>query len=188
MTQGKLAESGTHTELLAQGGLYASLWRKQEGIHTNSDGSSADISVERLKQFPILSHLDDAMLRELSLSQFASENVPAGRDVVGEGDSGDKFYIIARGRVTILKRDRAGVSQPVSILDQGDNFGELSLLRDTPRNATVRTLVPCLFLTLRRIHFQLLLDRAPAVRAAILAQEAARSASPYPGFTSLPFT
>jgi ATP-binding cassette subfamily B protein len=63
------------------------------------------------------------------------------------------------------------------VLEDGDNFGELALLRDTPRTATIRTLVPCIFLTLQRKHFQNLLDQSPEVRAAILAQEAARSAA-----------
>ena len=187
MNQGRLAESGTHAELLAQDGLYALLWRKQEGIHTSDDGTRADISVARLKQFPLLSKLDDAMLHELSVAQFVTENIPAGRDVVIEGDHGDKFFIIARGRVDVLKRQPDGTDRSVKILEDGDNFGELALLRDTPRSATIRTLVPCIFLTLQRNHFQNLLDHSPAVRAAILAQEAERSASPYPSQTIAPF-
>jgi ATP-binding cassette subfamily B protein len=175
MNQGKLAESGTHAELLARQGLYAALWRKQEGIRTSDDGTRADITVERLKQFSILSKLDDAMLHELATAQFTTENLPAGRDVVVEGDPGDKFYIIARGRVEVLRRDAAGASQRVRVLEDGDNFGELALLRNVPRTATIRTLVPCIFLTLQRQHFQKLLDHSPEVRAAILAQEADRS-------------
>jgi ATP-binding cassette subfamily B protein len=187
MNQGRLVEHGTHAELLARHGLYASLWRKQEGIHTSDDGARADITIERLRQFPLLSKLDAAMLHELATAQFATENIPAGRDVVIEGDPGDKFYIIARGRVAVLKRDARGVSQNVTVLEDGDNFGELALLRDTPRSATIRTLVSCVFLTLQRNHFQQLLDRAPEVRAALLAQEAARSAAPFAGSTLAPF-
>lgn len=187
MNQGRLAESGTHAELIASGGLFASLWRKQEGIHTSDDGTRADISVARLKQFSLLSKLDDAMLHELSVSQFVTENLPAGRDVVVEGDPGDKFYIIARGRVEILRRDPFGTNQRLAILEDGDNFGELALLRDSPRNATIRTLVPCIFLSLQRNHFQSLLDASPDVRAAILAQEATRSSTPFSDLSVAPF-
>ncbi len=188
MNKGKLAESGTHAELLALNGLYATLWRKQEGIQTSDDGRRADITVERLKQFPLLSKLDDQMLFDLATAQFATESVPAGRDVVIEGDPGDKFYIIARGRVDVLKKDPLGINQSVKILEDGDNFGELALLRDTPRTATIRTLVPCIFLTLQRNHFQNLLDNSPEVRAAILAQEAERSTTPYSNLTLAPFS
>lgn len=175
MSQGRMVESGTHAELLAQGGLYTSLWRKQEGIHTNDDGTHAVITVERLRRFPILSKLSDALLGELATAQLVSETVPAGRDVVVEGDHGDKFYIIARGRVEVLKKDATGAPRCVVALEDGDNFGELALLRDTPRSATIRTLVPCVFLTLQRQHFQSLLNQSPEIRTAILSQEAARS-------------
>ena len=187
MNKGRLAESGTHAELIAQGGIYAGLWKKQEGIHTSDDGTRADISVERLKQFSLLSQLDDTMLRELSVSQFVTENVPADRDVVIEGDHGDKFFIIARGRVDVLKRQPDGSQRRLAVLEDGDNFGELALLRDTPRNATIRTLVPCIFLTLQRNHFQNLLDASPSVRAAILFQESARSSTPFTNHSMAPF-
>jgi ATP-binding cassette subfamily B protein len=187
MNQGKVAESGTHAGLLALNGLYARLWRKQEGIHTSDDGTHADITVERLRQFSILSQLDDQMLFDLATLQLATENFPAGRDVVLEGDPGDRFYIIARGRVEVLKRDEHGVNQRVRVFEDGDNFGELALLRNVPRTASIRTLVPCTFLTLQRHHFQNLLDHSPAVRAAILAQEAARLASPNANLTAAPF-
>lgn len=188
MNKGQLAESGTHAELVARGGIYSILWKKQEGIHTSDDGTRADISVARLKQFPLLSKLDDAMLHELSVAQFVTETVPADRDVVVEGDHGDKFFIIARGRVDVLKRQPDGSNLSVKILEDGDNFGELALLRDTPRSATIRTLVPCIFLTLQRNHFQNLLDHSPDVRAAILTQEAERSSTPYPSATTAPFS
>ena len=188
MNQGRLAEHGTHAELLAQNGLYASLWRKQEGIHTSDDGTHAEITVERLRQFPLLAKLDDAMLHELSVAQFATETVAAGRDVVVEGDSGDKFYIIARGRVDVLKRDPLGTMQFIKVLEDGDNFGELALLRNVPRTATIRTLVPCIFLTLQRNHFQNLLAHSPEVRAAIRAQEVERTSAPFPSQTTAPFS
>lgn len=189
MNKGQLAEHGTRSELIARGGVFSQLLRKQEGIHTSEDGMHADITVERLKRFTILSKLSEEMLRELSTSQFATENIPAGRDVVIEGDHGDKFYIIARGRVEVLRRGSTGQNERVRVLEDGDNFGELALLRDTPRNATIRTVIPCIFLTLTRQHFQTLLDRSPEVREAILRQESERSQTPFSTSpTSAPFS
>ena len=174
MDKGRLAEHGTRAELIARGGMFSRLLRKQEQIHTSSDGMRADITVEYLKQCTLLAKLSEEMLRELSGSQFATENIPAGRDVVVEGDHGDKFYIIARGRVEVLRRGSTGQDERVGVLEDGDNFGELALLRDTPRNASVRTVTPCIFLTLTRRHFRVLLERFPEVRAAVLAQESER--------------
>ena len=181
LDQGKLVEEGTHAELLARNGLYAALWHKQEGIQTSPDGLQAEISIERLRRFPLLSGLSDPMLHDLALNQFDTESVPPGRDVVVEGDPGDKFYIIARGRVEVLQRDATGDNRRIATLGDGDNFGELALLRPVPRNATIRTLVPSLFLVLQRRHFQSLLAHAPDVRAAILAQAAERSKGPVAG-------
>jgi ATP-binding cassette subfamily B protein len=178
--QGRLAESGTPAELLARDGLYASLWRKQAGIHTSHDGTHAEITPERLKQIPLLSRLPDPLLATLAAEQLITEKMPARRDVVAEGDAGDKFYLIARGQVEVRKLQPDGTSRAVRVLEDGDNFGELALLRDTPRTATIHTLVPCVFLTLQRQHFQHLLDQAPAVRAALLAQEAQRAATVTP--------
>ena len=127
------------------------------------------------------------MPQNLATSQFVTETLPAGRDVLIEGDPGDKFYIIARGRVEILRRDASGDNQRLAVLEDGDNFGELALLRDTPRNATIRTLVPCIFLSLQRNHFQNLLDASPEVRAAILAQESARISTPFTNHSVAPF-
>jgi len=177
MKHGQLAESGTHRELMAEGGLYAKLWRTQEGIHISDDGSSAGITVERLKLIPLLATLDESMLLELSRSQFMSETLPTGRNVVVEGDRGDTFYILARGRVEVVRRDATGQQQVVAELEDGDHFGEFALMHDAPRSATVRTVLPSTFLTLHRKQFQQLLDRSPAVRAAILAQDVERTSA-----------
>ncbi|HEY4223773.1 MAG TPA: ATP-binding cassette domain-containing protein, partial [Myxococcota bacterium] len=167
LNRGAVAEQGTHEELLAHNGLYASLWRKQEGIRTSDDGARADITVERLRQVPLLSHLSDAVLQDLAARQLVTETALAGRDVVVEGDPGDKLYIIARGRVEVLQRDRHGKQHVLDVLCAGDNFGELALLGNTARTATARTLVPSTFLTLDRRRFQRLLDDSPQLRATV---------------------
>ena len=174
MNQGRLVEAGTHEELLALNGLYASLWRKQEGIKTSDDGAQANITVERLRLFPMLASLSDELLQELATEQFSTEHVPASRDVVIQGDPGDKFYIIARGRVEVLQKDANGAPKHVCNLEYGDNFGELALIRNIPRTATIRTLVDCTFLTLKRQQFERLLEHSPDVRTAIYAQAAER--------------
>lgn len=50
-------------------------------------------------------------------------------------------------------------------LGEGDEFGEMALLRDAPRNATVTARTDCLFLTLSRPDFLALLDSQPEARA-----------------------
>ena len=81
---------------------------------------------------------------------FVTEQYPRNRVVVHEGDPGDKFFIMVRGRVEVLKGVGGNAEKQVNRLETGDYFGEIALLKNVPRMATVRTLAPCVFLTLQR--------------------------------------
>ena len=163
--RGRLVEQGTSSELLAAGGLYKRLWDKQQGLVISEDGARAGIEPERLRGVPVLSKLADAMLAKLA-QMFLSERVSEDRKVIREGDTTvDKFYIIARGKVAVLKRQPDGTDVQVATLQDGDHFGEVALLKDTPRNATIRTLTPCIFLTLQRRQFMELVQSDPRLRS-----------------------
>jgi ATP-binding cassette subfamily B protein len=160
LTNGSIKERGNHDDLLAMGGLYANLWQKQSGFSFNE--GAAQVDPDRLKRYPLLEKLDEQLLEEVS-ALFVTESYPANRVVVREGTSGNRFYLIARGRVAVMKKNAAGVDERVATLDDGDHFGEVSLIQNVKRTATVMTLTPCVLLTLHRDHFQNLLHQAPHV-------------------------
>jgi ATP-binding cassette subfamily B protein len=174
---GRLVEEGTHEELLARRGLYRELWQKQSGFTLSEDGAEAEIDPARLKTIPMLSALEGELLEELP-QWFGTERLPEGRTVFAQGDVGDKLFIVVRGAVDVLRADSRGNQTAVGVLETGDHFGELALLDDAPRNATLRTRVPCVFLTLSRQHFNRLLGEAPQVREAIEKVAAARRSAP----------
>ncbi len=162
--RGRLVEQGSPTELLAAGGAYAKLWEKQSGFVVAEDGSRAEVGVERLKAIPLLAQLGDSVLAEVS-RRFTTERFKAGETIVQEDDLGDRFYLLVRGSVRVTTTDPAGGEREIAVLQDGDHFGEIALLRDVRRTATIRARVPSLALVLRRDQFQELLAGAPEVYA-----------------------
>ena len=164
LDRGAIIEQGSHFELMALDGMYAYLWRKQAGFRFSADGTHVDVDAERLKAFPILENLDDAVLSELA-PFFSTETFQRGREIVRQNDPGDKFYIIARGRVEVRRtEEQSGITAEVAILQDGDFFGEITLLTGFPRTATVRTLTACTCLSLQRGQFNKLLERFPELK------------------------
>jgi ATP-binding cassette subfamily B protein len=107
---------------------------------------------------PLFQNVDPSTLEELA-TLFATEQIPEERDIICEGDPGDRFYIIVRGKAEVLK-----ASKRAAVLQDGDYFGEIALLSNQPRNATVRSLTPCVCLILQRDHFRAMLDRSAPLR------------------------
>ena len=160
-------------DLLQSNGIYANLWRKQAGFTLSETGDHAAVELQRLRDFPILSLLDEAILAKLR-NQFVTERYPSGRRVIVEGDRGNKFYIIVRGKVEVTVRRADMEEERIAILQDGDYFGEIALLKDVPRTATVKTLTTSIFLTLERSQFSSLLEDAPHLRESLTETYATR--------------
>jgi CRP-like cAMP-binding protein len=81
--------------------------------------------------------------------------VPPGADVVTKGEAGDAFYAVESGRLDVI-----GNGQGRSTLGPGDHFGEIALLADVPRTATVRAATPARVFRLSREGFDRLVADA----------------------------
>jgi ATP-binding cassette subfamily B protein len=161
LEDGRLEEEGSHDYLLAKRGAYHQLWQRQSGL-TLEDGPRARVDAERLGSVPVLADLD-APLLERAARLFVTDQVAEGREVIHEGDPGDTFYILVRGALAVI---RGG--ERLRILRDGDHFGEIALLRNVPRTATVRTIIPSVLLSLQRGQFEELIAEAPALRERLL--------------------
>ena len=91
----------------------------------------------------------------------------AGDIVFQRGDAGDAFYVVASGRARVVGRDAAGREVSLALLKRGDHFGEVALLSNVPRTATVRAAEDLVLLRLDREDFLHFLSRHPQARVAL---------------------
>ncbi|CAE7677870.1 PKAR [Symbiodinium sp. KB8] len=83
-----------------------------------------------------------------------TETIPAGTTIIREGDIGDKFYIVEKGVVKCMKQKGDGSEEEVLRVKDGGYFGEIALLTDQPRKATVIAVEDTRVLTLDRSTFK----------------------------------
>lgn len=100
-----------------------------------------------LKRVPLFVTVSDEELNNIA-NHLKQERFPAGEVIIHEGDQGDKFYIIERGKVTVWRLGEDEVEYKIDELGAGQYFGEVALVSNAPRNATVRADTPLTVLTL----------------------------------------
>lgn len=108
-----------------------------------------------LKEVPVLQSLSTYERSKLA-DALNTQIFKIGENVVTEGEAGENFYFIEDGTAEVIKNG-TGV---ITILKKGDYFGELALLYDSPRQATVRALTSLKVVSLNKSGFQRLLGPA----------------------------
>jgi putative peptide zinc metalloprotease protein len=105
-----------------------------------------------LKRVPLFVTVSNEELDNIA-NHLKEERVPAGEAFIREGEEGDKFYIIERGKVSVWQTDEDGIEQLVDELGPGQYCGEVALVSNAPRNATVRADTPLTLLSLDHREF-----------------------------------
>jgi CRP-like cAMP-binding protein len=136
-------------------------------------------TADELRSVPLFATLPDTLLDRMQ-RRFRTEEVPLGSDLLIEGQDRSTFFVIAQGQVEILSKGAHGRDLRAALLTEGEFFGEVDLVSDRPSDITVRTITPCVLLTLSRKDLDAVLDDVPnqrdAFRAAIEEHLALRSA------------
>ncbi len=115
--------------------------------------------LDLLREVPMLAPLP-VTTKEQIARRLVRVDVAAGTVVIREGDEGDRFYILAQGHVEIETSGGTRQGGP------GEYFGEIALLRDIPRTATVTALTDCTLFALERDDFLSAVTGHSAGRAA----------------------
>ena len=122
-----------------------------------------DTKLDLLKQVPLFAGCSKQELREIAL--VADEvDVPADYDLTTEGASGQELVVIVDGAADVEQDGRT-----VNTVGSGDFVGEIALVNDTPRTATVRTTAPTHALVVTRRDFRALMQRVPSIEAKVQA-------------------
>jgi CRP/FNR family cyclic AMP-dependent transcriptional regulator len=134
---------------------------------------------EDLKQVPLFSGLSQRQLRQLA-RDFRDRRIPAGAQLVKQGEmSGVAFFVIAEGEAAVIVDGTR-----VATIGPGDHFGELAMISERERTATVEAITPMRCHTILFWHFRAFAKKNPDVTwkllqhvAGLLLQEQGRRAA-----------
>ena len=118
---------------------------------------------DALRDLPLLQLMPDET-RRLVEDSFVPASFPFGTEIVKEGDPADAFYVLVSGNARAVKRGEHGEEVPLNVMGPGDAFGEVALLEDTTRTATVRASSEVEALRLDRSVLQALVRNHPEIR------------------------
>jgi MFS family permease len=152
-------------------------WARLHAIDTRAVVPERELDL--LRGLPLFAPLPPATLEHLAVSLVRVRAAP-GMEVTRQGDVGDRFYVVDEGEL-----DVAIDGEEVTTLGPGDHFGEIALLRDVPRTATVTARTDASLLALERDEFVSAVTGHPASRDAADAVVAARLGRLRPGLASI---
>jgi CRP-like cAMP-binding protein len=124
--------------------------------------------VELISRVPLFGDLSKKELGEVA--SIADElDIKAGRTLMEQGRPGREFFVIVEGAVKVAKNGRK-----VNELHDGDYVGEIALLTDAPRNATVTAITPLRVLVVTATAFRSLTRQMPSLASKLLSTLAGR--------------
>ena len=120
-----------------------------------------------LKSVEIFSGLSDAELAALEETSIR-RSYPKNTVIINENDVADSLYVIESGKVKVYCSDKNGKEFIMNTLGHGDYFGELALLDDDRRSASVRTMEKADFCIIYKQDFNQVLDQHPNIAKTLI--------------------
>jgi CRP/FNR family cyclic AMP-dependent transcriptional regulator len=114
---------------------------------------AVSVSTAMLRSVPLFASLAEEPLRMLT-TVVTRRSVTRGTIIMAAGDPTDSLYIVLSGRLKVMMSDADGKEVILSILGPGEFFGEMGLIDDAPRSASVVAIEPCELLAINRRDFK----------------------------------
>ena len=129
-----------------------------------------DAKIELIRRVPLFAQCSRRELEQIAA--LADEiDVPEGRTLIEEGARGREFFVLLDGTADVRVKGRRRAT-----MKAGDFFGEIALVSDSPRTATVTTTSPARALVITDRAFRSLLERTPQIQLKVLQALAERLA------------
>jgi CRP-like cAMP-binding protein len=126
--------------------------------------------LELLKRVPLFEHCSRRDLERIA--SIADEiDLPEGKELTREGRPGREFFVLIEGEADVRKGNRR-----INRMGPGDFFGEIALVTDRPRTATVVARAPVRALVVTARNFKRLVEQQPQIQGKILSAVVARLA------------
>jgi CRP/FNR family cyclic AMP-dependent transcriptional regulator len=126
--------------------------------------------VELIKRVPLFAGCSKGELEEIA--HIADEiDLAEGKEMIREGSRGREFFVLLEGDADVTKEGRS-----INTLGAGDFFGEIALVSESPRTATVTATSPVRALVITDRSFRQLLDESPEIQRKVLVELAERLA------------
>ena len=139
----------------------------------NTIGTIRKDVLDSLRSIPLFIRVSESDLEELA-THLIERRFPKNATVVEEGLPGDYMYVIRKGRAKVTKASEDGREKIMNFLEAGAFFGDMALLGDETRSASVKTLEASVLLALSRRDFIDLLRQSPDLSLAVIEELANR--------------
>ncbi|MBW8904156.1 MAG: cyclic nucleotide-binding domain-containing protein [Betaproteobacteria bacterium] len=111
------------------------------------------VSTAVLKAVPLFATISEEQLRMLT-TMVTRRSASRNTTIMSSGDATDSLYIVLSGRLKVMMSDSEGKEVILAILGPGEFFGEMGLIDDEPRSASVVSIEPCELLSIAKRDFK----------------------------------